>query len=125
LHVDIPTTKEMMAKIGHPEERLRLALLETSDDLDRDARSLEGDRLSGKAEQRAMRPMDDPRVRRVDALRGYVAPLDFNVPVAVPPDNLLAKMGAWQAHRAATKINEKEAKRQGKSRAKQGGGGEL
>jgi hypothetical protein len=115
----------MMARVGHPEERLRLPPLETADDLDRDTASINNDRLNGKAEQRAMRPMDDPRVRRVNALKGYVAPLDFNVPAVAPPDNFLAKMGAWQAQKAATKNDEKEAKRRAKSQAKQSGGSEL
>jgi len=125
LHVAILTTREMMAKIGHPEERLRLPPLETTDDLDRDTLSANGDRLNGKANQRAMRPMDDPRVRRLNALKGYVAPLGFDVPAVVPPDTLLAKMSAWQAQKAATKNDEKEAKRRGKSQAKKSGGGEL
>jgi len=125
LHVAICSTREMMARVGHPEERLRLPPLETADDLDRDTASINNDRLNGKAEQRAMRPMDDPRVRRVNALKGYVAPLDFNVPVVAPPDNFLAKMGAWQAQKAATKNDEKEAKRRAKSQAKQSGGSEL
>lgn len=125
LHAAILTTKEMMAKIGHPEERLTLPPLETSDDLDRDTSAVESDHLNGKAEQRARRPMDDPRVRRVNALRGYVASLDFDVPAVVPPDNLLAKMSAWQAHKAATKTDEKEAKRRAKSQARQGDGHEL
>ncbi|GAB7326649.1 hypothetical protein MBLNU13_g10613t1 [Cladosporium sp. NU13] len=125
LHAAICSTRDMMAKVGHPEERLRLAPLETADDLDRDTASVEGDQVNGKAEQRAMRPMDDPRVRRVNALKGYVALLDFNVPAVVPPDNFLAKMGAWQAQKAAAKNEEKEAKRRAKSQAKQSGGGEL
>lgn len=124
LHVAICSTRDMMAKIGHPEERLRLPPLETTDDLDRDTSSIDGDRHNGKAEQRTMRPMDDPRVRRVNALKGYVAPLDFNVPAVAPPDNLLAKMGAWQAQKAAAKNDEKEAKRRAKSQSKQSGGGE-
>ena len=114
-----------MARVGHPEERLRLPPLETADDLGRDTSSIDGDRPNGEAEQRAMKPMDDPRVRRVNALKGYVAPLDFTVPVVAPPDNFLAKMGAWQAQKAATKNDEKEAKRRAKSQAKQSGGSEL
>ena len=128
LHVAILSTREMMVRIGHPEERLRLPPLETADDLDRDTSSIDGDAISGKAEQRAKKPMDDPRVRRVNALKGYVAPLDFDVPAVVPPDSLLAKMSAWQAQKAETKNDEKEAKRRAKSQAKQsggGGGGEL
>jgi hypothetical protein len=125
LHVEILGTGGMMGRIGHPEERLRLPPLETSDDLDRDTSAIDGDRLNGKAEQRAMRPMDDPRVRRVNALKGYVAPLDFDVPAVVQPDNLLAKMSAWQAQKAATMNDEKEAKRRAKSQAKQNDSGEV
>jgi hypothetical protein len=125
LHVAILSTKDMMAKIGHPEERLRLPPLETADDLDRDTSSIDGNRLRGKSEQRAMRPVDDPRVRRVNALEGYVALLDFDVPAVVPPDSLLAKMSAWQAQKAATRNDEKEAKRRAKSQAKQDDSGEV
>lgn len=125
LHAEILGTKDMMARIGHPEEMLRLPPLETGEDLDRDTSSIGGDSLNGKAEQRARMPMDDPRVRRVNALRGYVAPLDIDVPAVVPPDNFLAKMSAWQAQKAATKNDEREAKRRAKAQAKQSEGGEL
>lgn len=125
LHVAILSTREMMARIGHPEERLRLPPLETADDLDRDTLSFDGDAISVKAEQRARSPMDDPRMRRVNALKGYAAPLDFDVPAVVPPDTLLAKMSAWQAQKASTKNDEKEAKRRAKTQAKQSGRGEL
>jgi hypothetical protein len=125
LHAAILTTKEMMAKIGHPEERLRLPRLETSDDVDRDTSFYDDRHLSGKAEQRATKPMEDPRVRRVNALSGYVAPFDFNVPAVVPPDNFLAKMSAWQAQKAATKNDAKEAKRRAKPQARNDSGAEL
>ena len=114
-----------MARVGHPEERLRLPPLQTADDLGKDTSSIDGDRPNGEAEQRAMKPMDDPRVRRVNALKGYVAPLDFNVPAVAPPENFLAKMGAWQAQKAAIKNEEKEARQRAKSQAKESSGGEL
>lgn len=56
-----------MARVGCPGERLRLAPLEMDEDLDRDTSSIDGHSLNGKAEQRAMRPMDDSRVRTVRA----------------------------------------------------------
>lgn len=114
-----------MARIGHPEERLRLLPLETGDDLDRSTVSVSSGSMGGKEEQRAMNPLDDPRARRLNALKGYVAPLDFDVPAVLPPDNFLAKMSAWQAQKAATKNDEKEARRRAKIQAKQGNGGEL
>lgn len=108
LHAAILTTKEMMAKIGHPGERLILPALENSDDLDRDTSSVE--------------PTDNPRARRLNALQGYIAPLDSNVPAVVAPENLLAKMSAWQAQRATSKNEAKEAKRQAKSHTRHDGG---
>lgn len=111
LHAAVLTTKEMMVKIGHPEERLILPPLETSDDLSQETVSVE--------------LTDNPRMRRLDALQGYIAPLDFNVPAVVPPENLLAKMSAWQAQRITSKNHEKEAKRQVKSQTRQSGGSEL
>lgn len=111
LHAAVSTTKEMMAKIGHPEEILRLPALETSDDLDLETLSIE--------------PTTDPRVRRLNALKGYIAPLEFNVPAAVAPENLLAKMSAWQARRLTSKDNEKEAKRQAKSHTRHDGGSDV
>lgn len=115
----------MTARIGHPEGRLGLPPLEMGNDVDRETSSIENGAIGGKEEQRAMRPSDDPRVRRVNALKGYVAPLNFDVPAVVPPDNLLAEMSAWQAQKAAIEKDEKEAKRRPKSQAKQSAGGEL
>lgn len=115
LQATIMTTKDMMARIGHPEQRLRLPPLDTVEDLDQYTASTPGEDPRVKAERRAMQPMNDPRVRRINALQGYVAPLDFDVPAVVTPDNLLNKMSAWHAQRVTAQHDKKEAKRRAKS----------
>lgn len=112
LHLNVLATKKMMAKIGHPEEKLHLPPLE--DDLDvehhRRTRSSSGDAPSISASG------DDPRMRRLDALKNFVLPLDLDVPTQALPDNLLKKMGASQArrsdHRQLKKLTEKREERQ-------------
>jgi hypothetical protein len=125
LHAAVLSTKDMMAKIGHPDDRLRISSSETPHDMDQASSSVTNNPVGDRAEQRAINPMDNPRTRRLDALKGYIAPLDFDVPAVVPPENLLAKMSAWQAHRITSKANQKEAKKQAKSQPRQSGGGEL
>jgi hypothetical protein len=125
LHAAVSSTKDMMAKIGHPDDRLRLPSSAISDELDQASLSVADNPLGDGTDQRTINPMHDPRMRRLDALEGYIAPLDFDVPAEVPPENLLAKMSAWQAHRIASKNDQKEAKKQAKSQPRQGGGGDL
>ncbi|PIB02632.1 hypothetical protein CB0940_01523 [Cercospora beticola] len=60
-------------------------------------------------------PQEDARTRRMRALEGYVAPLEFNVPALVPPTNLLAKMGTMQAQRMASKQQKKEVQKREKA----------
>ncbi|KAK4494649.1 hypothetical protein PRZ48_014005 [Zasmidium cellare] len=105
LHVNIMTTKKMMAKVGHPEERLSLPPLDTTDQLDNNSLSLESSSSSASGLN------EDARMRRVRALQGYVMPLDFDVPAAVKPDNVLKRMGAAQARRQARKQEKKDSKR--------------
>lgn len=45
----------------------------------------------------------DPRLRRMEALQGLVAPLRWNVVPADMPKNWLKRMGAWQASRSDAK----------------------
>lgn len=114
LHVGIFTTKKMMAKVGHPEERLSLPPLDTTDELDESALSREASSSSGTTRATS----EDARMRRIRALQGYVMPLDFDVPAAVTPDNLLKRMGAAQATRQAKKQAKKDSKRRDKALSK-------
>jgi hypothetical protein len=125
LHAAVVSTKDMMGRIGHPDERLRFPSRATSDELDRAASSTSDDGLGDGAEQGPVNPMQTPQMRRLDLLKGYIALLDFDVPAVVPPENLLAKMSAWQAHRIASKNDQREAKKQAKSQSRQSDGGEL
>jgi hypothetical protein len=68
--------------------------------------------------QETANSLEDPRMRRLNALHGYVAPLDFNVPAVVAPVNLVNKMAAWQAQKTAEKHEKKEIKRREKAEAK-------
>lgn len=111
LHVGILTTKKMMAKVGHPEERLSLPPLDTTDELNESALSRESSSNSGVTQIAS----EDARMRRVRALQGYVMPLDFDVPAAVTPDNVLKRMGAAQAKRQAKKQAKKDEKRRDKA----------
>lgn len=83
LHVNVLTSKNMLAKIGYPEDKIHLPELE--------------------GEQSAPVTGDEVRLRRIEALQGYILPLDLNVPEQALPDNLLRKMSAAQARRADKK----------------------
>ena len=107
LHLNIMTTKKMMNKIGYPEDKLQLPPLESYDDLN--TPTTMKPREAAKAAQFDS-PEDDPRMRRMKALQGYVMPLDFDVPEAVAPESLLKKMGASQAKRLSKKQNKKMGK---------------
>lgn len=107
LHASVLGTGDMMAKVGHPERRLMLPPWETVGDLDWEMAGMEG----GAAARRAERPWEDPKARRMRALEGFVAPLEFDVPEAASSSNFFDKMGAWQAKRAAKKHEEEEQER--------------
>jgi hypothetical protein len=117
LHAGVLTTKDMMVKIGHGEQWLRLPPLETSEDLE-ESMSNGGREGSVEAAHGTVGSLEDPRMRRLNALHGYVAPLDFNVPAVVAPDNLINKMAAWQAQKTAEKQEKKDSKRREKLAAK-------
>jgi hypothetical protein len=119
LHAAVLTTKDMMAKVGHGEQWLRLLPLETSEDLDELVSSPMAGREGGmRTAQETANSSEDPRIRRLNALNGYVAPLDFDVPAVVAPDNLINKMAAWQAQKTAEKHEKKDLKRREKAEAK-------
>ena len=114
LHAAVLTTKDMMVKVGHGEQWLTLPPLETSEDLEE---SMVRERGVGTA-QGTVGSLEDPRMRRLKALHGYVAPLDLDVPAVVAPGNLINKMAAWQAQKTADKHEKKDLKRREKSAAK-------
>lgn len=92
LHLHVFTTKKMTEKVGYPEEKLQLPPL----DYDTDLGPIDGlDRKeSSKIAAAQMVEQNDPRLRRIKALEGYVMPLDTDVPEPVAPDNLLKKMSS-------------------------------
>ena len=112
LHLNVLTTKKMMTKVGYPEDKLKLPPL----DYEADAEALAHMKAKDAAEKLVKNSEHDPRLRRVEALKGYVMPLDLNVPAATPPDNLLRRMGANQAAKKARKQEGKLTKRDIKAR---------
>jgi hypothetical protein len=116
LHAAVLTTGDMMVKVGCAERWLRLPPLETCDDLEESMVAECGG--SVKTAQLTVSSMEDPRMRRLDALNGYVAPLDFNVPAVVAPDNFINKMATWQAQKITEKQEKKDLKRREKAEAK-------
>lgn len=123
LHLNIMTTTNMMKKVGCPEDKLQLPPLESNSDLDQDIWS--DAKSTVEASDTSSPAQDDPRMRRVKALQGYVMPIDLDVPAAVAPDSLFRRMGAARAakqmrnqERKMTKQRTKgETKFQKKSRA--------
>jgi hypothetical protein len=116
LHAAVLTTGDMMGKVGCAERWLRLPPLETCEDLEE---SVNAEREGGvKTAQLTVNSMEDPRMRRLNALHGYVASLDFDVPAVVAPDNLMNKMAAWQAQKSTEKQKKKDLKRREKAEAK-------
>jgi hypothetical protein len=97
LHLNIMTTKNMMKKVGYPEDKLQLPPLEFNSDLDHNIRS--DAESTAEATGTGLPAHDDPRMRRVRALEGYVMPIDLDVPAAVAPDSLFRRMGAARAAR--------------------------
>lgn len=111
LSMTILTTKKMMAKVGYPEDKLKLPPLDLS--------KIESSTAETKEELTAptLISSDDPRMRRLKALDGYITPLSLDVPTALPPDtnNFLKKMSANQAARMKRKQEGKLEKRRSKS----------
>ena len=124
LHLNIMSTKNMMKKVGYPEDKLQLPPLESNSDLDQDIWS-DAKSTPGEASDTDLPAQDDPRMRRVRALQDYVMPIDLDVPAAVAPESLFRRMEAARAakqmrsqERQMTKRRTKgETKYQKKSRA--------
>jgi hypothetical protein len=101
----------MMGVAGRAGEILRIESFES--EIERDA----GSSADDPGGEGVVESVVDPYVRMMRVLEGYVAPLDFDIPAVVSPGNLLDKMGAWQAQRAAMRDDKKEAKRRAKTQA--------
>lgn len=115
LSLTILTTKKMMEKVKYPQDKLQLPPLEWNDDLDNDT-SLKPKEIARRAAE--VSEQEDPRIRRIKALEGYVLPIDLDVPEAVAPDNMLKKVGAAQARRMEAKQSRKLTKRRSKGERK-------
>ena len=111
LNVGLMTTMKMMEEIGCGESTLNLPPLDSFADFDEEAvaEPLEENQSVGQAHP------DDPRVRRIRALEGYVMPLDFDVPPpAASRDNFLKRMGdahvKWLSNRQQKSLTKKREK---------------
>lgn len=117
------TTKKMMAAINFSEAdvkgNLKLPPLETVHDLGSHHRhSLPASIQSGEG-QAAKDPLkiglglEDPRLLRLKALEGYIAPLTFDVP-APPPESWMSKMSQkplrWANERQMKALEKTQAK---------------
>ena len=111
LNVSIMSTKKMMEELGCGESALHLPPLETFEDIDEVALAEPVDENQSTVKTHP----DDPRMRRIRALEGYVMPLSFDVP---PPeasrDNFLKRMGdahvSWLARRQQKSLTKKRDK---------------
>ena len=94
LEAKIMTTRNMLAKIGHPEDKVRLQHLDLEGE---EATAFPADRPLGEAFEST--DDQDTRVRRMLALQGYIMPVSFDVPPTVSPDSLLSRVSAANVKR--------------------------
>lgn len=95
------TTKKMMAAINFAEAdakgNLKLPPLETVHDLgvhhrhSPPASIQSGEGGAAKGPLKIVSGLEDPRLLRLKALEGYIAPLSFDVPTP-PPESWMSKM---------------------------------
>ena len=111
LNVSVMNTKKMMEELGCGESTLNLPPLDTFADIDEGALAepVDQDQSTGKTHP------DDPRMRRIRALEGYVMPLNFDMPPpAVSRDNFLKRMGDahvnWLSRRQQKNLTKKREK---------------
>lgn len=118
LHLHVFDTKKMTAKVNYPEEKLKLPPLDFTTDLPPPTEGM--DRKESRQQSVAqVMEQNDPRLRRIKALEGYVLPLDLEVPQPATPDNLLKKMSATKAAKLERKQNGKMQKKHSKMLRKQ------
>lgn len=103
LHIGIMSTKNMLKKVRYPHDGLQLPPMNL-------ANSAPASPLDEPTTQPFSIHPDDPRMRRIRALEGYITPLDLDVKPAVMPDNFLRKMGAAYSERQARSQSKKASK---------------
>lgn len=111
LKVSLMTTEKMMEEIGCGENTLNLPPLNTFADFDEEAVA----EPLNENQSTSMTHPDDPRVRRIRALSGYVMPLNFDVPPPVAArENFLKRMGDahvnWLSRRQQKSLTKKREK---------------
>lgn len=113
LHLHVFGTKKMTAKVNYPQEKLELPPLDYNTDLPPPTDGM--DRRDSRQQTAAqVMEQNDPRLRRIKALEGYVLPIDLNVPSPATPDNLLKKMSAAKAAKLERKQNRKMQRKHAK-----------
>jgi hypothetical protein len=122
------TTEKMMAAINFTQMdkkgKLKLPPLETIHDFgiphsDSTPTSISSEDIQSNGRVELVSGVKDPRLLRLQALEGYIAPLDFNVSEPSSPESWLLRMGQkpldWANHRQM-KALEKAHKKWHKSR---------
>ncbi|PVH74222.1 hypothetical protein DL98DRAFT_658957 [Cadophora sp. DSE1049] len=127
----VMTTKKMMAAINFTEVdekgQLKLPPLETVHDLGdfyrpSDPASINSDEIETNSQIETVSGVRDPRLLRLQALEGYITPLDFDVSSEPSPEGWLSKMGQkpllWANQRQAKALEKAHAKHQKKCDSK-------
>lgn len=110
----LQTTKKMMAAVGFTDTdakgKLKLPPLEDVNDL-----VVYNPEIAFQGESGGEKPLEkDPRLLRLQALEGYIAPLDFDVSANPNPEGKLSKMGQaplrWMNKKQMKKLDDAKAK---------------
>ena len=113
----IQTTKKMMAQVGFTDTdakgKLKLPPLEDAEDLGAYNPMVAIE--NGPDGKKAEKPLEkDPRLLRLKALEGYIAPLEFEVDTTPTNEGKLSKMGQaplrWMNKKQMKKIDDAKAK---------------
>ncbi|GIZ44711.1 hypothetical protein CKM354_000790200 [Cercospora kikuchii] len=118
LHAEVCSTKEMLEAIGFPEGELKLAALNWEAQLDA-AAVCEKDKEATDEKSVSLLSDKNSCTRRMEALQGYVAPLDFDVPALVLPETILSKMSAARAQRMTKRQHKKDIRKRSSAAKKQ------
>lgn len=110
LHARILNTRKMMEAVGCDQDNLSLPALDASEDADGASLSQCDTELSS-----ILSKANEPIMRRINALEGFVLPLDLDVPPAVSPDSFLRKMGDSHARYLSRKQQKKLIKKREKA----------
>ncbi|CAK1364966.1 hypothetical protein CB0940_08602 [Cercospora beticola] len=117
LHAEVCNTKEMLEKIEFPEGELKLEALDWDAQLDA-ALVDEKDKTAADAKGFSVLSEKDSCTRRMEALKDYVATLDFDVPALVRPETILSKMSATRAQRMTKRQHKKDIRKRSKTARK-------